>query len=161
MVPPLTGRAVYAQTSRSTVTTSVSNAVEANHPSAGHDEDRAAELAQLAAAMTGRAWFVAVSRFVPGGPPPTERLLEHFKSQIALEKAGVLVAAGPLRDEAGKPAGGLTILRCDDRAEAARILERDPLYLSGTSDYTLYDWKVNEGRISITFDFSDGTVQLP
>lgn len=124
-------------------------------------EDRQAELEKLAAAMTGRAWFVAVSRFVPGGPPPSERLLEHFRSQIALEKAGVLVAAGPLRDDAGKPAGGLSILRCADRTEAARLMEQDPLYLNGTSDYTLYDWKVNEGRISITFDFSDGTVQLP
>lgn len=118
-----------------------------------------AEVARLIAPMLKRTLFVAITEPVPGGPPLADHLLAHLRSQIALEKAGLLVAAGPLTGDDGTPRG-LWVLRCTDRDEAIRVLDADPLHQSGCRRYQLHRWQVNEGRISITVDFSDQSVAL-
>jgi len=59
-----------------------------------------------------------------------------------------------------KPAFGLIIIRAKDAAEARRIADADPMHSSGVRRYELYAWSLNEGRISVTLDFSDQTFQF-
>lgn len=117
------------------------------------------DVARLLQPMLKRSLFVAITEPVPGGPPISDHLLAHLESQIALEKAGMLVAAGPLAGADGKPRG-MWVLRCADRDEAIRVLDADPLHQRGCHRYQLHQWQVNEGRISITVDFSDQSVVL-
>lgn len=123
------------------------------------DPDAQAEVGRLLAGMLGRTWFVAVSEEAPGGPPVSDHLLEHLKAQIALEKQGLLVGAGPLVDADGTRRG-MFVLRCADREEAIRVLDADPLHASGARRYTLHEWQVNEGRFSVTVNFSDQSVDI-
>lgn len=117
------------------------------------------DVAALMAPMLKRSLFVAMVENVPGGPPVADHLANHLRSQVALEKSGALVAAGPLTSEDGPPRG-LIVLRCADREEAVRLLDADPMHTSGARRYTLHTWQVNEGRLNLTIDFSDQSVVL-
>lgn len=55
---------------------------------------------------------------------------------------------------------GLIIIRASSSDEGRRIADRDPMHAAGVRTYTLYQWSMNEGRLSITLDFSDRTYRL-
>jgi uncharacterized protein YciI len=91
----------------------------------------------------------------------SNHLKAHLEYQISLEKQGIMYGAGPaaLPGESA-PAFGLIIIRAKTLQEAQRIADNDPLTIAGVRTYKLYQWSMNEGRISITLDFSDRTYQL-
>lgn len=60
-------------------------------------------------------------------PTIRDRHLAHIE---ALDRAGRIVFAGPLRDDAGEPCGSLIVFEADDLASARAIAESDP-YLTG------------------------------
>jgi hypothetical protein len=85
----------------------------------------------------------------------------HLEHQIKLEKSGIMYGAGPATAPGeSRPAFGLIIIRAKDEAEARRIADADPMHSSGVRTYELYTWSLNEGRISVTLDFSDQTFQF-
>lgn len=85
----------------------------------------------------------------------------HLHYQIALEKRGIMYGAGPAtRPGEDKPAFGLIIIRAKDEAEARAIAAADPMHASGARTFELYSWSLNEGRISVTLDFSDQTFRF-
>lgn len=86
-----------------------------------------------------------------------ELLPHHLDHQIALEKAGVLLAAGPWVNDSGRVTGGLIILRAQSAEATAELMELDPFVSSGTFTYEVRRWKLNEGRINVSIDFSDRT----
>ena len=55
----------------------------------------------------------------------------HIAHIAALDEAGRIVFAGPLRDSAGEPCGSLIVLHADDFASAEAIAERDPYTAEG------------------------------
>jgi hypothetical protein len=59
-----------------------------------------------------------------------------------------------------EPAFGLIIIRASNSDEARRIADRDPMHAAGVRTYTLYQWSMNEGRLSITLDFPDRSYRL-
>ena len=59
-----------------------------------------------------------------------------------------------------EPAFGLIIIRASSNEEARQIADRDPMHAAGVRTYTLYQWSMNEGRLTITLDFSDRSYRL-
>jgi hypothetical protein len=45
-------------------------------------------------------------------------------------------------------------------AEAEAIAKEDPLHKAGLRTFTLQKWRANEGRITVTVDFSDQTMKI-
>jgi uncharacterized protein YciI len=96
---------------------------------------------------------------------PLEQMQRHIKAhlehQIRLEKQGIMYGAGPASvPGAAEASFGLIIIRAKDEAEARRIADSDPMHAEGVRQYELYQWSMNEGRLSITLDFSDQTYRL-
>jgi len=96
---------------------------------------------------------------------PFEKLLpvlkEHLVYQIELEKEGVLFASGPLKDKAETMTGaGVTIIRAESFEAAETIARNDPFVQAGLREPTIHKWVMNEGRISVSVDLSDGTAQF-
>ncbi len=99
--------------------------------------------------------------------PATDRdemmglLEEHFDFLIALEKSGYLFLSGPLLDTDGAPFGeGMTILRGLTLDEARDKWADEPFCKAGLREPCFQTWRVNEGRISLSFDFSDGQIEI-
>lgn len=88
-------------------------------------------------------------------------LKDHLVYLIGLEKAGVLFASGPLKDRSGEMTGaGITIIRADSFEAAEKIANDDPFAKAGLRKPTVHHWTINEGRISISLDLSNGTPSL-
>jgi uncharacterized protein YciI len=88
-------------------------------------------------------------------------MVAHLKHQIALEKSGVLFAAGPLTKETGGwPGTGMFILRAGSFEEARAIADSDPMHAAGVRVYDLFHWRMHEGRITLSIDMSDSSVKL-
>ncbi len=104
-----------------------------------------------------RLWLVITKAVAP--PDEVKRHLKvHLEHQIALEKAGIMYGAGPATKPGETAASfGLIIIRAGSEAEARRIADADPMHSSGVRHYELYAWSLNEGRISVTLNFSDQT----
>jgi len=64
-------------------------------------------------------------------PAVREQHLAHIER---LDRAGRIVFAGPLRDDAGDPCGSLIVFEADDLASARAIAERDPYLTEGVFD---------------------------
>lgn len=116
------------------------------------------------APMLGKKLFVCITNFVEGQSMSElfDLLPAHLDHQVQLEKDGSMFGAGPLRDPDAPPAPtkGLIIVRADSAEEARAIFDADPIHAAGVRDYELYEWTLNEGRITLTLDFSDQTVRF-
>ena len=112
------------------------------------------EIGQLVGPMLKRRMFVALSE--PAGPPEVELPLlpEHLRHLIALEQQGVLFAGGPFM-EGGEPGQrAMYILRADSEGEAEAIMAEEPFHKRGMRTFTLHEWSLNQGRITLQVDFS-------
>lgn len=113
--------------------------------------------------MLGKKLYVCITNFVEGQSVGElfDLLPAHLDHQVALEKDGTMFGAGPLQQPGAPPAPtkGLIIIRADSEEEARAIFDRDPIHAAGVRDYELYEWTMNEGRITVSFDFSDQTVR--
>jgi uncharacterized protein YciI len=109
-------------------------------------------------------WAV-LTRPARAGEIPQERLLEHLRYQVDLEKRGLLFAAGPLSGPLSGPDDlpsgyGLILIRAENEKEARTICDADPLHASGLRIYDLFKWHMHEGRISMTITLSDSRFDL-
>lgn len=86
-----------------------------------------------------------------------EVLLEHYEWMIGMEKDGHVFASGPVFDRGGEQGVGLTVFRADSWEQAEELASADPFVTSGAVDFEIKRWQVNEGRISVSVDFSDQT----
>lgn len=113
-------------------------------------------VAALRDKMLRKRLWVVITKAV-AKPEELSKLLEaHLQHQIRLEKEGIMFGAGPLSNPDGSPTGtGMIIIRAESEAEARRIADQDPFHSSGLRTYTLQQWSLNEGRLTITVDFSD------
>jgi uncharacterized protein YciI len=84
-----------------------------------------------------------------------EKLPDHLKFLIALEKQGRVFGSGPLSGEGAKPGDGLTILRAENAGEARALAEQDPFVIAGARTFDIREWTLMEGSVNIRLDFSD------
>jgi uncharacterized protein YciI len=84
-------------------------------------------------------------------------MLEHYQWMIALEKDNRVFASGPLFKNDGSQGVGMTVFRCDSFEDAERLAAEDPFVICGAVDYEVQRWQVNEGRVTVSVDFSDQT----
>ena len=108
----------------------------------------------------GREMYLVITKPVRS-PEIAERLADHLAHQVDLEKRGIMFAAGPLYPRGSNiPEAGMFILRANSFEEAEAIAKTDPLHAAGLRTFTLQKWRVNEGSITVTVNFSDQTMKL-
>ena len=106
--------------------------------------------------MLGRVVFVVLTRADTTMAALAPYMTAHLDHQIALEKAGTLLAASPWINEGGAVTGGLVMLRAGSLEEVDELMADDPFVSSGMFTYETRRWRLNEGRMTISVDFSDG-----
>lgn len=122
--------------------------------------DVAANVHPLAKNFLNKELYMVTTRPVRS-PEITQRMGEHLEHQVAMEKAGVLFAAGPLFPEgSSEPEAGMFIVRAGSFEEARTIADADPLHRAGLRTYTLQKWRLNEGSFTATINYSDQTVKI-
>jgi uncharacterized protein YciI len=95
------------------------------------------------------------------GPEIAKGLYEHIQRQIGLEKDGIMFGAGPLLDEGDvEPNRGMVIIRASSFEEARKIADAEPYFRDGLRTYKLHRWKLNEGSMSFTVNYSDQSVRI-
>ncbi len=114
----------------------------------------------LAKKFLGKEMYLVITRPVRS-PEINKRVGEHLEHQVALEKAGVLFAAGPLYPKgSSEPEAGMFVLRANSFEEAEAIAADDPLHKAGLRTYTIQKWRMNEGSFTVTINYSDQTVKI-
>jgi uncharacterized protein YciI len=115
--------------------------------------------ADPAAGLLGRDYWLIVSRPTQG----TSRedigavVPAHLRWLLALEAEGRVLLSGPLLDGPGVgPGSGVTVLRARDADEASRIAARDPFVVAGLRAFDVFQWRLNEGSISVTISLGTG-----
>ena len=108
----------------------------------------------------GKEFYLVVTRPVRS-PEIEKRLADHLAHQVEMEKRGIMFAAGPLyARDAEIPEAGMFVLRANSFEEAEALAKEDPLHKAGLRTFTLQKWRVNEGSLTITVNFSDSTMAL-
>lgn len=90
-----------------------------------------------------------------------ELRVDHHAYLVALERRGVLFAAGPCRDEEGWVRGaGVLIVRAPNRAEAEKLAREEPYTKAGFRTAEIVPWQRNEGVTSLNLRLADGVLEL-
>ena len=112
------------------------------------------EVERLKARMIMRSFYV-MFRTIVDRTKVAPAMLDHYRWIIALEKEGKVFASGPLFAEENAPGVGMTIFRTDNRDDAAAMAADDPFVTAGAATFDIKRWQINEGRLTISVDFSD------
>ncbi len=123
--------------------------------------DRDAEHQEMTGGFLGMELYVVTS--TPAAPP--EKMAENLKAplahQVAIEKKGILFAAGPLYGKTDQvPRAGMIIIRAASFEEADRIAASDPMHQAGARGYTIDKWCVNEGGFNLRVTYSDQKMEI-
>lgn len=124
--------------------------------------------AQEVVALSKREGFLAKQLYVVfttpanGMGPVMAHIKEHLEFQMALERDGIMFAAGPnwTDDEKSWDGDGMVVIRAKSLAEAKAIAARDPMHRSGARKFTVRPWFVNEGTVSVRLNYSKGTFEM-
>jgi uncharacterized protein YciI len=123
--------------------------------------DAPASVHPQTAKFLGKEMYLVVTRPVRSDAITEELLRAHLANQVDLERRGIMFAAGPLYPRGSdKPEAGMFVLRAASFEEAAAIADGDPLHKAGVRTYTLQKWRVNEGSITVTVNYSDQTARI-
>lgn len=117
--------------------------------------------AELLARMAAKEFYLIENRLLTEVADLGTKLREHLLYMIDLEKSGTLFLSGPLYEKSGAmTGGGVTVVRASSFEEAENIASRDPFVAAGYRVPTIRRWVVNEGRVSLRLDLSDGRVAI-
>ena len=83
---------------------------------------------------------------------------QHLAFQLDLEARGIMFGAGPLfpPDSDHWQGEGMVIIRANSLEEAKAIAAEDPMHTAGKRKYTVREWMMNEGTITLRVSYSDG-----
>ena len=86
----------------------------------------------------------------------------HLAYQAKLEQQGNLVMAGPLSDLSGDlmEGIGMIVYRAESMQAAIALADTDPMHASGTREYTIRRWLVNEGSFQLNIKLSAQSVSI-
>ena len=116
---------------------------------------------ELLGRMMAREFYLIENRLLTRPEDLQTKLKEHLLYMIDLEKAGTLFLSGPLSDATGAMTGeGVTIIRASSFDEANEIACRDPFVVAGFREPKIRRWVVNEGRVGLRIDLSDGSAAI-
>ena len=120
------------------------------------EADAAREVERLKSRMLAKTYFV-MSRDIVDQTALQPLMLAHYRWVIGLEKTGLILGSGPLFAADGAQGVGMTIFRCEDHAAAVALASGDPFVTGGAARFHVQRWQVNEGRVTLSLDFSDQT----
>lgn len=91
-----------------------------------------------------------------------ENLPAHLAYQAEQEQKGHLAMAGPLSDLTGEmmEGMGLIVYRAESLEAAIALADADPMHKSGTREYTIRRWLVNEGSFQLDIKLSAQSVKI-
>lgn len=93
--------------------------------------------------------------------PQADMRLEHHEFLVDMERRGILVGAGPCRDDEGWVRGtGMLIFRAANREEARSLAMQEPYTKYGQRDIDIIPWQRNEGNLRLTLNLADGVLEL-
>lgn len=118
--------------------------------------------------LSKKAGFLAKQLYVVfttptnGIEPVMRNVKEHLEFQVALEKQGIMFAAGPnwTGDEKSWEGDGMVVIRAKSVAEATEIMKRDPMHKSGARKFKIRPWFVNEGTVLVRLNYSQRTFEI-
>ena len=114
----------------------------------------------LTSKFLGKEMYLVITKPVRS-PEIDKRLSDHLAHQVDLERRGIMFAAGPLYPRGSTiPEAGMFVLRANSFEEAEAIAKTDPLHEAGLRTYTIQKWRLNEGSITLTVNFSDQTATI-
>jgi len=114
-----------------------------------------AEIGEMIQSFLGRRLYVILSG--PSDPDaalPLGLLGEHLRWLVEQEQRGVLFAGGPFLIDAEPGAESMYILRAASIDEARQIADAEPYHRGGHRRYELKEWAINQGRVTLSLDFS-------
>ena len=117
------------------------------------------EVKVLKERMLQKSYYLMFREVVDGSRIP-DLMLDHYRWLIGLEKEGKVFASGPLFEKNGEQGVGMTVFSVAGWEEAEALASNDPFCASGAMKFSIRRWQVNEGRIKIAIDFSDGTYSI-
>jgi uncharacterized protein YciI len=112
--------------------------------------------------MLQKQVYVVFSTPTNGIGPVMENLAAHLEHQCAIERSGVMVAAGPhwTDDERRWDGEGMFVIRAESLEDAKKIAASDPMHKCGARFFKVRPWLINEGGLNIRVSFSDGKMSL-
>lgn len=114
----------------------------------------------LTTRFLGKEMYLVITKPVRS-PEIDKRLSDHLAHQVDLERRGIMFAAGPLYPRGSTiPEAGMFVLRANSFEEADAIAKTDPLHAAGLRTYTIQKWRLNEGSITVTINYSDQTATI-
>ncbi len=116
------------------------------------------DILEASKGMLQKQLYVVFTIPTNGMGPVMENIEDHLKFQVELEQKGIMLGAGPFwaDDEHTWSGEGMVIIRADSLAHARKIAESDPMHSSGARGFKVRPWLLNEGRVTVTVDFSTG-----
>ena len=122
--------------------------------------DAPTDVHPLTKKFLGKELYLVVTRPVRS-PEIEKKLADHLAHQVEMEKRGIMFAAGPLYPRGSDvPEAGMFVLRANSFEEAEALANEDPLHKAGLRVFTLQKWRMNEGSLTITVNFSDSTMTI-
>ena len=122
--------------------------------------DAPTDVHPLTKKFLGKELYLVVTRPVRS-PEIEKKLADHLAHQVDMEKRGIMFAAGPLYPRGSDvPEAGMFVLRANSFEEAEALANEDPLHKAGLRVFTLQKWRMNEGSLTITVNFSDSTMTI-
>jgi uncharacterized protein YciI len=102
--------------------------------------------------------YVVFTSPLNGIDPVMANLAVHLQFQEALERDGIMFAAGPhwTDDELRWEGDGMVVIRASSLEEARAIAARDPMHISGARTFTVRPWLVNEGTLTVQLGLATG-----
>ncbi len=112
--------------------------------------------------MLQQQFYMVHSVPTDGMAPVMRNLPAHLDHQVAMERTGVMLAAGPHwnDDETTWDGEGTFVIRAESLSHAREIAAADPMHKAGARKYTVRPWLINEGGFTLRLTFSDGKFQL-
>lgn len=124
-------------------------------------DDQESDVHTQTKGFLGKEMYLVLTQPVRAPGITEELLAAHLAHQVELERRGILFAAGPLYSrDSNLPQTGMFVLRASSFEDADKIAGEDPLHKAKLRTYTLQKWRLNEGRITLTVNYSDQSVTI-
>jgi uncharacterized protein len=120
------------------------------------------EILEASKEMLQKQVYVVFSTPTKGIGPVMENLATHLEHQRSIERAGVMLAAGPhwTDDERFWEGEGMFVIRAKSLEEAREIAAADPMHKCGARSFKVRPWLINEGMFNLRVTFSNGRMTL-